>query len=157
MPISEERRKLLAKIHIATAVAKVCSECGAVVFTRSFCPVCGNVYLRRMTEIDYRRFLKKVTGKTSCKFMEDWELKKVMSKIYRYGYDPMMGFSAEVERTREKMIYMIEKMAKERLGSNWLKRLDGFLKKRIKKSIDKCNMSELRKIFAFLRTQEVSQ
>ncbi len=154
---SDIRRKYLAIIHIATSVAKVCSECGAIVFISSFCPVCSNRYLRKMTEFDYRRMLKNITGKTSCKDMDILELRKVVKKLYRWGYIPEIANEVKTGITKEKMIYKIYQEAKKSLGDNWLKRLKGFADKRLGKQIENCSINELRQIWGFLRKQEVSQ
>ena len=149
--ISEERRKLLASVHIAMKVAKVCSDCGAVVFP-DYCPVCGSVTLRPMAEIDYRRFLKNVTGKTSCGDMADWEIRKVMKRFYRYGYKPQASIRQRCKESKEKMIYKIKKEAKEKLGNNWLRRLSGYVRKIFKKEdIDELDFKELRSVWGFLR------
>jgi ferredoxin-like protein FixX len=148
--ICEERRKILAQVHIMAKSASICNDCGAVVFLH-YCPVCGSVSLRDMLEIDYRRVLKDVTGKISCTEMADWEIRKVIRLFYRYGYKPEKSIKKRSEESREKMIYKIKKTAPEKLGNNWFKRLSGYCKKLFKKDIDELNFNQLRSVWGFLR------
>ncbi len=144
-----DRQRLLAKIHIALKSAKVCCECREIVFVKR-CPLCGGERLRAVSEIDYRGFLKEITGKTSCKFMSNDELQRVVERFYKNGFKPV--------NMKKRMIFRIKKEAENRLGKNWEKRLAGFVLKRMKKDcLEKLNKRELRQVWGFVRGIKIHQ
>lgn len=132
--VSKYRKAMLAKIHIAK------KELG-------------------LTEEEYRKLLKELTGKESCKYMNENELDLVLQAFYLLGWQPKQKLDfAGVNFDKKGMCMAIENLAEEVLGWGWKKRLKGYVKKKFGvDSIYWCNIYQLFKIFAFLRAIERQQ
>lgn len=125
---TNKKRSLLAKIHIAKKELELSDE-------------------------DYRRFIKELTGKDSCKDMSLRELLLVLDGFYVLGFVPKVKLNWDaINFNKDGMCFYIEQTAKAFLGSNWEKRLGGYIKKRF--GVDALRFlgfKELLNVFAFLR------
>ena len=145
-----ERKELMKLIHIAASRARLCPDCGKVLFLKE-CRDCG-VSTIPLSEERYRRILESF-GASSCRFLPDPDLEKVYRFFLRAGFvpreDPAKGHAAARRRT----IAITVKEAKALFGEKlWEQRLMGFVRKAIgKPTLWECDDKELRKALGWLR------
>ena len=152
----QHRKAMLAKIHIAMNSARVCIKCTSITWFTPCWRCAGET--REIAEVDYRRFLKEVTGKNSCKDMSLAELDKVIHRIKAEGYRFTQTMTLE-ERYRKGMEGMKKKLQEEAqrvFGEGWRQRLRGFCRTHF--GVDDVmflsNDRDIRQVFAFLRKVE---
>lgn len=110
-----------------------------------------------LTELQYRDILKKLTGKTSTKYMTSAELHRVLAAFYQMGFKPKKKKSipAMVSDSKQGMIARIEQAAPQILGIKWHRRLRRFIEYKYEKSeLQFLTLNELRGVWAFLRAVE---
>lgn len=150
------RRAMIAKVHIAYRDARVCNRCGGVLF-EEFCPGCGGD-THGMSEMEYRGFLRRLTGKTSCRDLTEGELHRVLTAFRQYGFVPsrQMSLRQRHEKALQGMRKAVRDKAEEVLGENWKGRLRGFLRRQF--GVDDIefvrDMKALRQVWGFLRAVE---
>ena len=145
-----DRNKLTKLIHIAKNNARVCPDCGKVLF-RPKCPDCGKKTVQ-LDEARYRRIMESF-GSSSCRFMAEPELEKVYSFFIQAGFKPRGDPAKEHEVSRRRTIAITIAEAKALFGDDiWEKRLIGFVEKTIgKQSLSACDDKELRKAIGWIR------
>ena len=145
-----DRKKLLGLIHIARNSARLCPECGKVVYGKR-CKECGRL-TDKLDDGRYRRILESF-GASSCRFMPDSDLEKVYRFFIQAGFKPRDNpeKSHAVGRKRTMAITIAE--AKALFGEEmWESRLSGFIRKAIgKPDLRSCDDKELRKAIGWLR------
>lgn len=107
-----------------------------------------------MSEIDYRGFLLHVTGKASCKKMDMFELVEVVRWFEAAGFQSSrkMDFREVGREIKNKMLKRLKYEARYKLGEDWQKRINGFVREKIGVSaIDFLDFEQLRTVWAFLR------
>lgn len=150
--VDGKRRKLLAVVHIAAKEARVCDGCARVCFSEK-CPSCGEK-TRKMSEFDYRKFLVRLTGHSTCRRLSNEQLITVIRAFEELGFERVVKRSIEdaMNDSRLSMIRRIENDARWVLGRNWKRRLNGFCRRTFgKDSLRFCSIEELHGVFGFLR------
>ncbi len=154
-----DRKKLTAMIHIARANAVICPKCGHIQFSETTCTTCRSAAMA-MTDSEYRRYLKRITGKESARFMDDTELDKVYQFFCLAGFRPKPRnpdpIKEEHKISRKKTMGIILNLAREQLSGDWEKRLEGFIKEKTqgKTRLYQCTDTELRQIIGWLRRKK---
>ena len=145
-----DRIKLTRMIHIAKDSARLCPECGKVLF-RPECPDCGKKTLQ-LDDGRYRHILENF-GASSCRFMAEPELEKVYSFFLQAGFRPREDPGRHHEASKRRTIGILISEAKDLFGEDlWEKRLVGFVGKTMgRKSLWACNDKELRKALGWIR------
>ena len=155
------RNSLIARIHLAKARTRVCMDCGTALFGAR-CPECGSEFINPLTEKKYRHLLSMLTGKESCREMDEDGLRKVMDFFDRAGFSrayPHESPRAAAQHQKYAVIRQIERRGKVILGPGWEKRVAGFCKSSIgKDSLSDLTAIELRKVIGWInRLDKVQQ
>lgn len=149
------RQTLIARIHIAKARCMVCPVCGSLSFGSTDCGRCGSGRtLEPLSDNRYRALLQAVGGSASCSALSDPALMRVMDLFDRAGFSkayPYTSPEAEMARGKRRVIWAIGSRAPQVLGSDWEKRVEGFVKKYFgKASLSFCDPTELRKVIGWV-------
>ncbi len=155
------RPALIARIHIAKAKALVCSNCGRLFFGTT-CPGCAASVPKQLDQWRYQEILKAIGGEGSCTDLEDTDLEKVMEFFDQAGFSkahPYISPKREMEIERHKVIRYIQIRAPVVLGSDWERRVLGFIQAKIhKQKLEWCDADELRKVIGWInRTYKYQQ
>lgn len=129
--MKDYRKKMIAKVHIGKR------ELG-------------------MDDGTYRLLLIAVTGKDSCKYMTEKELDKVLNAMYRLGFLAVSKKSIDdLKGDKVKMVRNLMEIA-EKIGAK--QRLILYVRKKYGVEHPRfLRISELRRVFAFLREIERRQ
>lgn len=110
-----------------------------------------------LTDDDYRVILESTTGESSCSKLNYSQLFQVfnnLNNILKKQGKKALIFKKNTDATlQEAVVNRAEKI----LGPAYQTRLQGFLQKIGKNSIQDCNFQELRRVMGFLSTIERSQ
>jgi phage gp16-like protein len=147
---------MLAKIHIAKKDLMVCTACPWLSYSYIEpwgCPQCGSKIRRQITELDYRAFLRRLTGKTSCADMNKFELESVLFALRSAGFvdTKRTHISRAGNYNKKGMAKKAEEKARLVLGRHWEARLNGWIKKAF--GVDSAYFltpKQLRAVFGFL-------
>lgn len=145
------RNEMLAKVHIAIKDLMICTRCSWLTYWME-CPQCGSA-IRPITDKDYRTFLKRISGKTSCGDMTKFELEGVIYALRSAGFmdTKHMQLSRAASHKKGGMARAAEEKAKLVLGRHWKKRLNGWISKVFQvDDISFLNTRQLRAVFGFL-------
>ncbi|MFA6843881.1 MAG: phage protein GemA/Gp16 family protein [Bacilli bacterium] len=156
-----DRKSLLAVIHIAKNNCFACEKCGALTF-HEHCSFCQESKLKPLTEKQYKKIIKTVSGKESCSLLSDIQLSKVMDVFNKAGFKeehPYVSPKKELYRERRRVVASIQIRAPVVLGEHWKQRLDGFIRTQVNSErLEWCDMKELRKIYGWInRTDKYSK
>jgi len=153
------RRSLLAAIHIAKKVTRMCTGCNRLFFGE-LCPSCG-ARGRPMEEWEYRQFLSAVTGEDSCSHADDEDLRKVLDLFDRAGFRDAYPYASPQKsawRARQGTIAQIHRRAHQVFGLDGNTRIEGFMRKVIgKQDLKFCDEVELRRIIGWINRTAKSQ
>ena len=149
-----ERNQLIGLIHIARGIARVCPDCGKVLFSKR-CRDCGTDTVK-MDQNRYRKILESF-GSSSCRFMDAESLEKVYGFFIHAGFKPRSDPEKSHERARRRTIAIIRSEARKLFGDDlWESRLSGFVHKAIgKPDLMSCDDNELRKAIGWLRRYRI--
>ncbi len=146
------RKKMIAKVHIAVRDLKICTNCKTYTYWR-WCLQCGFA-VRNITDEDYRAFLKRYTGKTSCKQMSIAELDVVLQVLRSIGFIDTKKINI-TNTHNHAMAKKLEEKAMQTLGKNWKKRLRGYIKKAFGvDSVMFLTERQIIKVYGFLRKED---
>jgi RNA polymerase subunit RPABC4/transcription elongation factor Spt4 len=153
------REKLIQLIHIASKNAKQCAKCQRM-FYGNTCPECESQIYTNFTKDNYKDLLLKVTGKTSCKELQEFELKKVYEVFKKAGFTPASNKSEVVQEVlagNRGTINTIYSRGKQVLGPAYKKRIYGFVKLKFKgKSLNSLSKNELRAVIGWINRMSKS-
>lgn len=143
----------IAEIHMKVSKLRVCNICGKI-HMEYVCPGCGSSTWHGITNEEYRTFLTEITGKNSCRKMNEVELDRVLHYLSILGFDKNIDEAyTRAQNAKKKQISLVYKIGKKVLGpETYESRIKGFMEKTIgKKYIWHCDEKELRKIIGWLR------
>lgn len=149
-PDFPHRKAMLAKIHLAAKDLMICSKCNWLTYWME-CSKCSEK-VRPITELDYRAFLRRLTGKTSCADMTKFELDSVLFALRSAGFiDTKKNRIDSAGKHNKAMAAKAEEKAKLILGRHWESRLNGWIRKVFGvDSVYFLKQQQLRAVFGFL-------
>lgn len=155
-PDFPHRKAMLAKIHVAKKDLMICTACPWLSYSYQDsweCPQCGSKTRRQISELDYRSFLRQMTGRTTCADMTKLELESVLFALRSAGFidTKRTHISNAAQYHKHGMAKAAEEKARFILGRHWEKRLNGWIRKVFGvDSIYFLTPKQLRMVFGFL-------
>lgn len=153
----DDKKKLIARIHIAKNKAQRCPEHGLFFALDGKCPQCGNTG-ESLPDFYYRQILLSAGGKKSSTELSEENLKKVLEVFDKAGFKeayPYISPAKAEKEAREALQKQIYFRAKQVLGPNWQFRLQGFLVRTVGTNyLSFCSMKQLRQVIGWINRAE---
>ncbi|MGD1818238.1 MAG: phage protein GemA/Gp16 family protein [Pleomorphochaeta sp.] len=154
-----KREKLIQLIHVASKNAKKCAKCKRLFYEGS-CPSCDSMIYIQFSREEYTNLLQTITGKKSCKDLQDFELEKVYEVFRKAGFVPVSNkpeIIKEIDKGNRGTIHMIFERGKEVLGPAYKKRIYGFVRIKYKgKPLNNLSKNELRAVIGWINRMSKS-
>lgn len=105
-----------------------------------------------LTDDEYRMVIFGATGKQSCKACNLQELKSIYYDLNLILSKKGIEKFFYTQNNQRSLVSVIISRAEKVMGADYQKRIQGFLHKMKKKSLDDCTDQELRRLLGFIST-----
>lgn len=105
-----------------------------------------------LTDDEYRMVIFEATGKQSCKECNLQELKSIYYDLNLILSKKGIEKFFYTQNNQRSLVSVIISRAEKVMGVDYEKRIQGFLHKMKKKSLDDCTDQELRRLLGFINT-----